>query len=51
VAFFLLATQRLAFVVTSDTSERAIWWYALRLVAFIIILLAIVDKNRSRRKS
>ena len=43
VAFALLAVQRLALALTTR-SETLI--YGLRLLAFVLILAAIVDKNR-----
>ena len=50
-AFLILAVQRIGFLVTADASEHALVWYLLRLLAFVLILLAIIDKNRSRTKS
>lgn len=46
VAFAILAGQRvaLALIPTSDRSDVII--YGLRLLAFVLILAAIVDKNR-----
>ena len=41
-AFFLLATQRLLIALT----EPADVLYLVRLAAFVLILVAIVDKNR-----
>jgi hypothetical protein len=45
-SFVLLAVQRLFLSLTGDTSANASWLYALRLVAFLLILAAILDKNR-----
>jgi hypothetical protein len=41
-AFFLLCIQRVLLL----TFAENLWLYALRLLAFILILLAIADKNR-----
>jgi len=42
LAFFLLSIQRLV-IATTDTSSLI---YLVRLAAFVVILVAIVDKNR-----
>ena len=47
-AFWLLAIQRVAIVITARWLEDASWLYTLRLAAFLLILIAIVDKNRAR---
>jgi len=47
IAFFLLAVQRLALSLTPDAASYAISFYGLRLTAFLLILGAIVDKNRA----
>ena len=47
LAFFILAGQRLALALTTQDSESAIFLYAVRLVAFLLILAAVIDKNRS----
>jgi hypothetical protein len=49
VAFGLLAVQRVALALVADTPEAALPLYGLRLLAFVIIIAAIVDKNRSDR--
>lgn len=46
-AFFILAVQRLALATTIRTEGSTVWLYALRLLAFLIILAAIADKNRA----
>ena len=46
VAFWLLSVQRIATVVTASWLEDSTSLYVLRLVAFLIILVAIIDKNR-----
>ncbi len=46
-AFWLLAAQRLALALTTQYFEDVTWLYGVRLVAFLLILLAIIDKNRT----
>ena len=46
VAFAILAGQRLALAVTPSSNRSDIVIYGLRLLAFVLILAAIVDKNR-----
>jgi uncharacterized membrane protein len=45
-AFAILAVQRVALALTRTVVEDQSAFYLLRLLAFIIILVAIVDKNR-----
>jgi hypothetical protein len=47
ISFWLLGAQRLALALTAPTVETT-GLYLLRLLAFLLILLAIVDKNRGR---
>jgi hypothetical protein len=47
VAFWLLAAQRLALALTTQYFEDVTWLYGVRLLAFLLILLAIIDKNRA----
>ena len=49
VALFILALQRVLLAVNFAIIEDDTWYYVLRLLAFVLILLAIVDKNRSDR--
>jgi peptidoglycan/LPS O-acetylase OafA/YrhL len=42
-AFLLLAVQR--FALFYYTEEAGVWLYTLRLIAFLLILYAIIDKN------
>ena len=44
VAFALLAVQR-ALLASHFTGEAPVWIYVVRLLAFVIILLAIAGKN------
>jgi hypothetical protein len=46
VAFFLLGVQRIALVLTRDMLESQTGLYLIRLFAFLLILGAIVDRNR-----
>ena len=46
VAFALLAAERVAAVLTLSVLEDVTWLYLLRLSAFVLIVAAIVDKNR-----
>ena len=45
--FVLLALQRLGLAVAESLPIPPLWHYVIRLVAFLLILAAIVDKNRS----
>ena len=45
-AFGILAVQRLALSLTNHTMEDQTVFYLLRLTAFVLIIIAIVDKNR-----
>ena len=49
MAFWLLAAQRVLLGLDVAATEDRTWYYALRLVAFLLILVAIVDKNRGTR--
>jgi len=45
-AFWILALQRLALAMTRTILEEQSGLYVLRLIAFVLIIGAIVDKNR-----
>lgn len=45
-AFGVLAIQRLALSLTAETLEDQTLFYLLRFAAFVVILYAIIDKNR-----
>lgn len=45
-AFWILGVQRMLLTVTRSIFEDQAMFYTLRLVAFLIIIVAIVDKNR-----
>ena len=49
VALFILAVQRALLAADLAIVEDRTWYYGLRLLAFVIILLAILDKNRTDR--
>ena len=46
-AFWLLAVQRLALVLSREMIEDHTGLYLVRLFAFLLILWAIIDKNRA----
>ena len=46
LSFFLLGITRVGLALSPDYIEGSTHWYWVRLVAFLIILAAIVDKNR-----
>jgi uncharacterized membrane protein HdeD (DUF308 family) len=45
-AFWLLGIQRLLLALMDTSPAGTVWLYAVRLLAFVLILVAIVDKNR-----
>ncbi|GMU23708.1 MAG: hypothetical protein AMXMBFR13_37860 [Phycisphaerae bacterium] len=51
LAFWVLAINRLALTMTERGDEIRLYLYIVRFVAFMLIILAIVDKNRIRRGS
>ncbi len=50
VAFLLLGTNWLLLAFT-EQNEVNTWYYAVRLLAFVLILFAIIDKNRAGRRA
>jgi hypothetical protein len=48
-AFVLLATQRAALSLLTGQPETHVYLYAARLLAFLVIIYAIIDKNRAAR--
>lgn len=48
-AFLLLAVQRFALFYYNE--EAGLWLYLMRLVAFLLILFAIIDKNAKASKA
>jgi len=49
-AFWLLGLNWLGLAVLDTTQEQRTAFYALRAAAFVVILVAIVDKNRHARR-
>lgn len=47
-AFLVLAIQRVATVLSAQWNEDTTWVYVLRLLAFLMILIGILEKNRAR---
>ncbi|WP_413561217.1 DUF5985 family protein [Bdellovibrio sp. HCB209] len=45
-AFFMLAIERWFFVIMPNTNEENSWIFSMRLLAFLLITIAVVDKNR-----
>ena len=45
-AFVVLAVNQAALGLTSADSDFRVWLYGLRLVAFVLILVAVWDRNR-----
>jgi uncharacterized membrane protein HdeD (DUF308 family) len=46
LAFLLLGITRFGLAISREDLEPQTGWYWMRLAAFLLILLAIVDKNR-----
>ena len=46
LAFLVFALNRLALVLLDTDDESRTWVYVARLAAFVLIIVAIVDKNR-----
>lgn len=51
LSFWLLGATRVALAVARNTEEEHSYLYWVRLAAFLLILLAIADKNRPRKVS
>ena len=47
LAFWMLAAQRAALSVLPDVSAASMYLYSMRVAAFLLIIAAIIDKNRS----
>jgi hypothetical protein len=50
LAFAIFACQRAALAFTVMAGEDAVWPYGLRLAGFILIVIAILDKNMRPKK-
>lgn len=49
-AFFLLGVNRVAIIVfTTQEEKTAIVFFMIRFVAYLLIIVAIIDKNRTRK--
>lgn len=46
-AFAVFAVNGVALALTSPSAEVRVWLYLVRLAGFLLILTAIIDKNRS----
>ena len=44
-SFALLSVQRALLVAVRGTDDHTVWIYLIRLIAFLLILIAIYDKN------
>lgn len=51
ISFWLLGAQRLALALTAQMVESVTGLYLIRLFAFLLILVAIIDKNRGWGRS
>jgi uncharacterized membrane protein HdeD (DUF308 family) len=51
LAFAVFAVNRLLLTALDDESEGRVWVYVVRLLVFLLIIAAIVDKNRSAPES
>lgn len=49
LSFFVQAANRVALALSSAPHEGSPWHYSVRLLAYLLILAAIIDKNRSHR--
>lgn len=49
-AFFILALNRIAIAILNPPDEVSALFYVIRLLAFLLILVAIIDKNRARSR-
>jgi uncharacterized membrane protein HdeD (DUF308 family) len=51
LAFTVFAISRLVLAVMDEGNEARTWVYVLRLAAFMLIVVAIADKNRAASRS
>jgi hypothetical protein len=49
IAFWLLGLTRLALAMAGTEAAEHTYLYWVRLAAFVLILIAIIDKNRARK--
>jgi hypothetical protein len=45
-SFFLLGVTRIGLAISPKESDSSIYFYIARLLAFVLILVAVIDKNR-----
>ena len=50
-SFTLLALQRTLLVLVRGADDHTVWIYGIRLIAYLLILIAIYDKNRTEHTS
>jgi uncharacterized membrane protein HdeD (DUF308 family) len=51
LSFFVQAGNRIALALTASPHEGSPWHYTVRLLAYLLILVAIIDKNRPRHST
>lgn len=49
-SFFVQAVNRVALALSDSPAEGNPWHYTVRLLAYLLILAAIIDKNRPRKR-
>jgi hypothetical protein len=49
IAFWILAAQRLLLALLAWEADAHVYLYLIRLLAFVLIIIAILDKNRAPR--
>ena len=49
-SFGLLFFQRVALALATDMIANTAWYYVIRLLAFALIIVAIIDKNRAQQR-
>jgi uncharacterized membrane protein len=50
-SFWLMALHRVVLLLARNTNEHVVGTYLIRLLAFVLILVAIIDKNRGPSRS
>lgn len=49
LSFFVQAFNRIALALSDNPSDGSPWHYSVRLVAYLLIIVAVLDKNRAPR--
>lgn len=49
IAFIVFAANRIVLTALEETDEASAYVYLVRLAAFVLIIVAILDKNRDRQ--